>query len=87
MKRNPLIIYEVVVIVKDENMPPMKLKLARITQIHPGNAKNIRVVTIRLGNGTEIRQITKLYKLAIYEAEEHVQTRDFDGVGEENVKA
>jgi len=60
-----------VVIVRDENMPPAKWKLARITSIHPGNDGRIRVVTVRMANQTEMRRpVIKLCRLPVYEEED-----------------
>jgi len=60
-----------IVIVKDENMPPAKWKLARIIETHPGNDGKIRVVTIRTANNTEMRRpVIKLCRLPVYETEE-----------------
>ncbi|XP_022168638.1 uncharacterized protein LOC111032570 [Myzus persicae] len=59
-----------IVIVKDENMPPAKWKLARVIDIHPGNDGRIRVVTIRTANKTEMRRpVIKLCRLPVYETE------------------
>lgn len=50
-----------VVIVKEENMAPTKWKMAIITSMHPGKDGHVRVVTIRMANGTETkRPVVKL---------------------------
>ncbi|XP_008185507.1 uncharacterized protein LOC103310109 [Acyrthosiphon pisum] len=54
------------VIVKEDNMPPARWKLARITCVHPGSDGQIRVVTIRLANGNEIKRlVVKLCRLPV----------------------
>jgi len=61
----PLVINDLV-IVKDDNMPPAKWKLARITSVHPGSDGRTRVVTIRLANGNEVRRpVARLCRLPV----------------------
>ncbi|KAF0738584.1 Integrase catalytic domain-containing protein [Aphis craccivora] len=60
-----------VVIVKEDNMPPCKWKMARITCLHPGRDGHIRVVTTRTANGTEMkRPALKLCQLPVEEESE-----------------
>lgn len=47
-----------VVIVKDELMAPSRWKLARVSKTHPGLDGVVRVVTIRLASGTEMKRPT-----------------------------
>lgn len=59
-----------VVIVKEDNTPPMKWKLARIVQVHPGKDGKTRVVTVHMANGLETqRPVAKLCRLPIEEEE------------------
>jgi len=51
------------VIIKDEQLPPMKWKLGRITAVHPGNDSCVRVVTVKTLNGEMKRPIAKLCPL------------------------
>ncbi|XP_055589397.1 uncharacterized protein LOC129741675 [Uranotaenia lowii] len=53
------------VIIVDENQPPMKWKMARIHQVHPGNDGVTRVVTLRTSNGYMTRPVTKICMLPI----------------------
>lgn len=56
-KKRPLKIDDVVII-KEDNLPPTKWKLGRITQVHAGKDGIIRVVTLRTSSGTEIKRPT-----------------------------
>jgi len=47
-----------IAIVRDENTPPTKWKLGRVLNVHPGKDGIIRVVTIRLGSGAELKRPT-----------------------------
>lgn len=61
----PLVVNDLV-IVKEDNIPPAKWKLARIACVHPGSDGRIRVVTIRLANGNETRRpVVKLCRLPV----------------------
>jgi hypothetical protein len=53
------------VLIKDENLPPMKWKLARIIQLHPGADNLTRVATIKTAAGEMTRPISKLCLLPI----------------------
>ena len=48
------------VIMKEDNIPPLQWKLARVIDIHPGQDSITRVVSLRTANGTKKRPITKL---------------------------
>ncbi|CAI6343037.1 unnamed protein product [Macrosiphum euphorbiae] len=54
-KKQPLKINDIVII-KEDNLPPTKWNLGRITQVHPGRDGAIRVVTVRTVAGTEIKR-------------------------------
>lgn len=59
-----------IVIVKEENMPTARWRLARVTELHPGRDGNVRVVTIRMANGYETRRpVVKLCRLPTEEAD------------------
>ncbi|XP_058836416.1 uncharacterized protein LOC131693000 [Topomyia yanbarensis] len=58
------------VIIVDENQPPMKWKLARIHQIHPGDGGVVRVVTLRTSTGYLTRPVTKICLLPLPSADE-----------------
>ncbi|XP_074099251.1 uncharacterized protein LOC141527581 [Cotesia typhae] len=53
------------VLLTDERIPPTRWPLARVTAVHPGNDKLIRVATIETVNGTLTRPITKLAVLPL----------------------
>ncbi|XP_038106475.1 uncharacterized protein LOC119766147 [Culex quinquefasciatus] len=49
------------VLLKDENLPPLKWQLGRVSDIHPGADGNIRVVTVRTKDGSYQRAISKTF--------------------------
>ena len=48
------------VVVRDENLPPNRWRLGRVTQIHPGRDNRVRVVDLQTERGIIIRPIVKL---------------------------
>lgn len=55
------------VIVKDDNLPPLKWTTARVVAVHPGNDGRIRVATIRTHSGNYKRAVNRLCVLPIYD--------------------
>ncbi|CAG7725919.1 unnamed protein product [Allacma fusca] len=53
------------VLVKDERFPPLKWKLGRVTEVHPGTDGLVRVVTLKTAEGVIKRPITKICQLPI----------------------
>ncbi|XP_062537792.1 uncharacterized protein LOC134206116 [Armigeres subalbatus] len=53
------------VVLKDENQPPLNWLLGRITEVHTGADGNIRVVTVRTKDGSYKRAISKICILPI----------------------
>jgi len=67
-----------VAIIRGECTHPTKWKLGRVIELHPGKDQIIRVVTLRLANGTQIRRpIVKLCRLPIEEDNAIVENKDF----------
>lgn len=62
-KREPNIQTGDLVLIKDQCMSPLRWKLARVVQTHPGPDKCVRVVTLKTSNGELKRPISKLCKL------------------------
>ena len=54
------------VLIKDDNLPPLKWSLGRVLEIHPGVDHHVRVVTLRTPSGIVQRTIHKLCKLPIH---------------------
>ncbi|XP_008183406.1 uncharacterized protein LOC103309542 [Acyrthosiphon pisum] len=50
-------------ILKEDNLPPMKWIMVRVTQVHPGSDGMVRVVTVRNSAGREFQRPTA--KLAV----------------------
>lgn len=69
-KEQPNLQVEDLVILRDENLSPLKWKLGRVTELCPGNDNAVRVVTIRTKDSCFKRSIAKLCKLPIL-LEEH----------------
>lgn len=55
------------VLLREDNVPPLKWKLGRVTEIHPGQDGNVRVVTVRTKDGHVRRAISKICILPIRE--------------------
>jgi len=53
--KSPLSIDDIVII-KDECTPPAKWRLGRVMKTHPGKDGVVRVVTLRVGSGSEIKR-------------------------------
>ena len=53
------------VVVKEDNLPPMKWSLARILEIHPGRDGIVREVTLRGTSGIARRALKNLYPLPV----------------------
>lgn len=51
------------VIIKEDNTPPLRWKLGRVVELHPGSDDLIRVATIRTSSGNIKRSISKICKL------------------------
>ncbi|CAG7724745.1 unnamed protein product [Allacma fusca] len=62
----------ILVLIKDNNLPPQKWKLARVVQLHPGPDGHTRVVTLKTLDGELKRPITKLSLLPL-ESEEKTE--------------
>ncbi|KAJ8963713.1 hypothetical protein NQ314_005434 [Rhamnusium bicolor] len=45
------------VLLKDDDQPPLMWKLGRVTGLHPGTDNIIRVATVKLSNGSEVRRV------------------------------
>ena len=48
------------VLIRDENLPPLKWKLGRVCEIHPGKDDVIRVVSVKTSSGIVKRSTAKL---------------------------
>lgn len=47
---------DTLVLLKDENNPPLRWSLARVVQLHEGNDHIVRVVSVRLPNGNIVKR-------------------------------
>jgi hypothetical protein len=55
------------VLIKDDNLPPLKWSMGRVIDIHPGSDQLVRAVTLKTHSGIIQRTIHKLCKLPIDE--------------------
>ncbi|XP_043466286.1 uncharacterized protein LOC122501086 [Leptopilina heterotoma] len=53
------------VILKEDNIPPLRWHLGRIIEIHPGDDSIVRVVTVRTTTGTYKRSVKRIVPLPI----------------------
>ena len=53
------------VVIKEDNLPPGKWKLAVVTRVHPGKDGHVRVATVRTAQGELQRPIVKLVPLFV----------------------
>ncbi|XP_051162430.1 uncharacterized protein LOC127282307 [Leptopilina boulardi] len=60
-----LIKISTLVVVHEDNVPPMRWKLGRVLETHPGNDGVIRVVTVKTENGIVKRGVKKISPLPI----------------------
>lgn len=51
------------VLVKEENTPPLKWAIGRITEVTTGEDGHVRVVNVKTANGQKKRAITRICKL------------------------
>ncbi|XP_062703548.1 uncharacterized protein LOC134286002 [Aedes albopictus] len=68
-RRNNLFI-GTMVLIKEDNLPPLRWLLGRVAHIHPGADGNVRVVTIRTKDGSIVRAVSKICILPFKENEE-----------------
>ena len=52
-----------VVLIKEDNAPPLQWKLARVIETYPGNDGVVRVVSVKTADGTYKRCVKKLCPL------------------------
>lgn len=57
------------VVIKDDNQPPMKWRMGRISEVHPGRDDIVRVVTLKTANGFLTRPVEKICILPLPEDE------------------
>ncbi|XP_076392699.1 uncharacterized protein LOC143265299 [Megachile rotundata] len=71
-KTNPSTIVkkDSLVLVKEDNLPPTKWRLGRITELHPGSDGVIRVVTLRTADGILKRPVTKICPLPVIDSDQ-----------------
>ncbi|UYV64954.1 hypothetical protein LAZ67_3002556 [Cordylochernes scorpioides] len=51
------------VLIKEDNLPPLQWRLARILEVYPGSDQKVRVAQVRAATGVYLRPITKLAPL------------------------
>lgn len=53
------------IIIKEDNAPPLRWQLGRVVQIHPGDDSIVRVATVRTQSGTYKRSVRRLSLLPL----------------------
>ncbi|CAK9796733.1 hypothetical protein ANTQUA_LOCUS865 [Anthophora quadrimaculata] len=48
------------VVIKDDNLPPLRWKMGRITELHPGKDNTTRVVSVKVSGGVIRRPVSKI---------------------------
>ncbi|XP_033231913.1 uncharacterized protein LOC117182907 [Belonocnema kinseyi] len=56
----------ILVLLKEDNLPPLSWKLGRIVEVHPGRDNVIRVVKLRTNSGTYTHAVAQLCPLSIF---------------------
>ncbi|XP_065085126.1 uncharacterized protein LOC135707260 [Ochlerotatus camptorhynchus] len=71
----PAVLVEVgkLVVIKDDNLPPMRWKMGRIVAIHPGEDNVVRVVTLKTATGELKRPVEKNCMLPLSNSQEENQ--------------
>lgn len=62
------------VVLHEDNLPPMCWKLGRIIETHPGSDRVIRVVTVKTTTGVYKRSIKHLYPLPVETTDSNTKT-------------
>lgn len=62
-KPHPNLKENMVVLIKEDNVPPLQWPLARVVQTMPGRDNKVRVVKVKTKNGVFVRPISKLCPL------------------------
>ncbi|XP_076660027.1 uncharacterized protein LOC143363307 [Halictus rubicundus] len=57
------------VIVKEDNLPPLRWRLGRIVNLHPGADRVTRVVSVRTADGVFTRPVSKICILPVHDEE------------------
>ncbi|KAF2892815.1 hypothetical protein ILUMI_13358 [Ignelater luminosus] len=58
-----------IVLLKEDNIPPMQWRLGRITAVHPGKDSVVRVVSVRTKTGVTKRALSKVCLLPLEEVQ------------------
>ncbi|XP_055527359.1 uncharacterized protein LOC129719980 [Wyeomyia smithii] len=61
------------VVIQDDNLPPMRWRMGRITAIHPGDDNVVRVVTVKTSSGVLVRPVEKLCILPVPDGDEELE--------------
>lgn len=64
-QKEPELVVGSLVLIKEDNKPPMQWPMGRVVAVHPGKDNIVRVVSIKTKNGTIKRSIVKICPLPI----------------------
>ena len=65
--KDPQLVLGAMVIIRDDNLPPLKWRLGRIEKIHPRKDNVNRVVSVKVSDSTITRSVAKICPLPIDE--------------------
>ncbi|XP_058816019.1 uncharacterized protein LOC131679327 [Topomyia yanbarensis] len=66
------------VVIQDDNQPPMRWKMGRIVQTHPGDDGTVRVVTLKTATGMLTRPVERLCLLPTSDDNDDTQPTEVD---------
>ena len=49
-----------IVLIKEDNLPPLKWQMGRVIELHPGKDNVVRVVSVKTNHGAVKRAVTKI---------------------------
>ncbi|XP_058817179.1 uncharacterized protein LOC131680486 [Topomyia yanbarensis] len=64
------------VVIQDDNLPPMRWRMGRIHKLHPGDDQVVRVVTVKTAGGMLTRPVEKLCILPLPDSDDDVEAED-----------
>ncbi|XP_058810958.1 uncharacterized protein LOC131675834 [Topomyia yanbarensis] len=64
------------VVIQDDNLPPMRWRMGRIHKLHPGDDQVVRVVTVKTAGGMLTRPVEKLCILPLPDSDADVEAED-----------
>lgn len=76
VKGSPNVVPGLIVLIKEDNLPPQSWKLGKILKIYPGSDSVVRVVDVKTSTGIYRRSVSKLAPLPIDDNDEALAPAD-----------